>query len=177
MRHARLYLLPLAPLALASPAYATTYLSVEQAQALMFPQTLLTADFQTLTDAQVSAVEKFAGSRVINREVRAWRAASGGWFIIDGVFGKHELIGYAIALDAKGAIRQVEILDYRESYGGEVRMPAWRRQFVGKDDTASLTLDDDIKNISGATLSCNHITEGIKRLMAIYALVLAPHHS
>ncbi|MGH8505615.1 MAG: FMN-binding protein [Stenotrophobium sp.] len=172
---ARLFLLPLAPLALVSPAYATTYLSLAQAQALMFPQTLLTPDFITLSDAQVGAVEKIAGSRVINRELRAWRAADGGWFITDGVFGKHELIGYAIALDAKGTIRQVEILDYRESYGGEVRMPAWRRQFVGKDDQSSLTLDDDIKNISGATLSCTHLTEGIKRLMAIYATVLAPH--
>lgn len=174
---ARLFLLPLAPLAVVSPAYATTYLSVAQAQALMFPQTLLTPDFITLSDAQVSAVEKLAGSHVINRELRAWHAADGGWFITDGVFGKHELIGYAIALDAKGTIKQVEILEYRESYGGEVRMPAWRKQFVGKDEHSSLTMDDDIKNISGATLSCTHITEGIKRLMAIYATVLAPSSS
>lgn len=171
--NARLLLLPLAPLAVATPAWATTYLSVEQAQALMFPGTLLTPDFITLSDVQAQAIEKAAGSKLSNRNLRAWRAPDGGWFLVDGVIGKHELIGYAVALSADGTLRRVEILDYRESYGGEVRLPAWRQQFVGKKAGDAVTLDDDIKNISGATLSCRHVTEGVRRLLATYAVVLA----
>jgi Na+-transporting NADH:ubiquinone oxidoreductase subunit NqrC len=64
-------------------------------------------------------------------------------------------------------------MDYRESRGGEVRDPRWRAQFSGKSSGSALRLDSDIQNISGATLSCRHITEGIKRLLAIHAAALA----
>jgi Na+-transporting NADH:ubiquinone oxidoreductase subunit NqrC len=60
---------------------------------------------------------------------------------------------------------------YRESYGEQVRNPAWRAQFTGKRHGATLALTKDIKNISGATLSSSHITDGVKRLLATYALV------
>ena len=66
----------------------------------------------------------------------------------------------------------VEIMDYRETYGGEVRNPKWRAQFVGKANGAPLQLDKDIKNISGATLSSRHITEGVRRLLAFYEVAL-----
>jgi hypothetical protein len=35
-----------------------------------------------------------------------------------------------------------------------------------------LRLEEDIQNISGATLSCRHITEGVRRLLALYAAEL-----
>ena len=62
-------------------------------------------------------------------------------------------------------MKSIEILDYRETHGGEIRLAAWRRQFVGKTAQAPVKLDQDIKNISGATLSSKHITGGVKRLL------------
>lgn len=171
--NSRLLLIPLTAMAAVSPAYAVSYLSLDQAQALMFPGTLLTPVTKTLSAEQVSAVEKASGVKMASPQVQVWRSADGGWFLLDQVIGKHELISYALALDASGVIRQVEILDYRESYGGEIRVPAWRKQFVGKKSGAPLLLDDDIKNISGATLSCRHITEGIRKMLAVYATALA----
>jgi len=170
---ARLLLLPISPLALVAPAYAVTYLTVEQAQTLMFEGRLLTRDFRILSSAQIQAIESDSGVKVANEQLNAWRDAGGGWFLLDQVIGKHEFINYAVALDANGSIRQLEILDYHESYGGEVHLPAWRRQFVGKHHGAPLQLNGDIKNISGATLSCGHVTDGVRRLLATYALVLA----
>jgi hypothetical protein len=170
---ARLLLIPLSPLALCLPAYAVTYLTVEQAQTLMFDGALLTRDFRTLSPAQIQAIESDSGVKVANPQLSAWRDSDGGWFLLDQVIGKHEFINYAVALDARGAVRQLEILDYHESYGGEVHLPAWRRQFVGKQHGAPMQLNGDIKNISGATLSCGHVTDGVRRLLATYALVLA----
>jgi FMN-binding domain len=170
---ARLLLIPLSPLALWTPAYAVTYLTVEQAQTLMFEGRVLTRDTRTLSAEQMQAIEKDSGVKVANPQLNAWRDAAGGWFILDQVIGKHEFINYALALDATGAVRQLEILDYHESYGGEVHLPAWRRQFLGKQHGAAVQLNADIKNISGATLSCGHVTEGVRRLLATYALVLA----
>ncbi len=48
----------------------------------------------------------------------------------------------------------------------------WRAQFVGKTSKSTLKLDRDVKNISGATLSCRHITDGVKRLLAFYEIAL-----
>lgn len=171
--NSRLLMIPLATMAAVSPAYAVSYLSLDQAQALMFPGVLLTPASKALSSEQIASVEQASGVKVLSPVVQAWRSADGGWFLLDQVIGKHELISYALALDAKGVIRQVEILDYRESYGGEIRVPAWRKQFVGKKTGAPLQLDNDIKNISGATLSCRHITEGIRKMLAVYVTVLA----
>ena len=109
-------------------------------------------------------------------ELPAWRVEAGGklagWFLLDEVYGKHEFITYAVALDATGTVRGIEIMDYRETHGGEVRNAKWRAQFTGKRAGAPLRLDEDIQNISGATLSCKHIGDGVKRLLATYETVL-----
>jgi FMN-binding domain len=169
----RFSLIPAATVMLTVPAHATVYLTVEQAQAQMFPGTTLTAEFRTLTKAQISAIEKASDVNVREEKLQAWRASTGGWFIADEVVGKHEFIPFALALDKDGAVSGVEILEYREAYGDQVRDPAWRAQFLAKRTGAKLKLGDDIKNISGATLSSRHIADGVKRLLATYALVLA----
>jgi Na+-translocating ferredoxin:NAD+ oxidoreductase RnfG subunit len=92
-----------------------------------------------------------------------------GFVVIDEVIGKFELIGYAVGIALDGTIRQIEILSYRESHGFEIRLPAWRKQFVGKNAAAALRVGDDIANISGATLSCTHVTDGVRRIVAVVA--------
>ena len=82
------------------------------------------------------------------------------------------IITFAVGLTGSGAVKQIEIMEYRESYGGEVRDEKWRAQFIGKTSAAPLLLDRDIRNISGATLSSRHVTEGVRRLLALYEIVL-----
>jgi len=165
----------LAPAAvlIAPVAYATQYLTIEQAQELIFPgATSAQPEAVKISDEQRREIERRTGVSVRAREQRVWRVTEGGFFIVDEVLGKHEFITYATGLNADGSVRQIEILDYRESYGYEVRTPGWRRQFVGKRAADRLKLDDDIKNIGGATLSCRHITDGVKRLLAFYEVAL-----
>ncbi len=171
----RFFLLPTAVLTILMPAQAAVYLTVEQAQALMFPGQALTADFRTLTDAQADAIEKASDTNVRNRQLRVWRVSGGGWFIADEVVGKHDFIPFALAIDANGAVKSVEILEYREAYGGEVRNPKWLAQFTNKKNGDSIVDGDSIQNISGATLSSKHITDGVRRLLATYAIVLSGH--
>jgi len=158
--------------AIVASAYATSYLTVEQAQAAIFPGAKLVAAPLTLTDAQVREIEERSDLSVRNREPRVWRVDGGGFFIVDEVIGKHDFITYAIGLDADGAVRAIEIMDYREAYGYEIRNAAWRRQFAGKTAADPLQLDRDIRNIGGATLSCRHIADGVKRVLATYAVAL-----
>ncbi|WP_028081525.1 FMN-binding protein [Solimonas soli] len=167
------YLLPIALLA-SGAVQATTYLTVDQAQAQMLPGATLTQDFRQLTPAQIAAIRKDSGQSPLNDQLKAWRASDGSWFIVDEVVGKHEFITFAVTIDGGGAVRRVEVLDYREAYGSQVREAAWLAQFVGKKRGAPLALGDDIKNISGATLSSKHISDGVRRLLSTYAIVLAP---
>ena len=168
-----IWLIAPAALAASTSGYATVYFTVEQAQAVICPGATLTPVPITLTPAQRDAIEKTAGVRVRSAEVHAWRVKGGGWYLVDEVLGKHEFITYAVGLDAAGAVTHLEVLDYRETYGGDVRNEKWRAQFSGKTSRSPLKLDADIRNISGATLSSRHITDGVKRLLATYALVLA----
>jgi FMN-binding protein len=139
-----------APAALAVPvAHATVYLTIEQAQQALIP------------GASFTPFERPGREHL-------WRASTGGWFFVDQVLGKHELITYAVGLDPDGHVRGIEILEYRESHGGEIRKASWRAQFAGKSAADPLQLDRDIANISGATLSCRHVTDGVKRLLQIY---------
>jgi Na+-transporting NADH:ubiquinone oxidoreductase subunit C len=161
------------------PCYATTYLTIEQAQKLCFPDaTQFAPANMKLTREQMKAIEKDSGVRVRLDQQKVWRAQAGdkflGWVIQDEVLGKHEYITWVLALNPEGAVKQIEILDYRETYGYEIRDAKWRGQFSGKQHGAKLKLDADIKNVSGATLSCRHITDGVKRLLSFYDLVLKP---
>lgn len=163
-------LIPVA--AISTSAYATTYMTVAQAQDEMFPGVQLTRAFVTLTKEQTSAIEKKTGVNVRKPEVQLWKSADGGYFIVDEAIGKHEFFTIAVGLNADSSVRKIEILEYKESYGYEVRNEAWRKQFTGKTSTAALKLGDDIKNISGATLSCRHVTETVKRLLATYDIAV-----
>jgi len=171
--HGRFLLIPLASLAIVSPVHATVYLSVEQAQQLLFPGAQFVADRRAITAEQEKAIERASGINVRNRDLSVWRTSTGGWFIVDEVIGRHDNIPYALGLDADGTVKGIEILEYRESYGGQIREALWRAQFIGKRHGAGFTLKKDIQNISGATLSCRHIADGVKRLLATYAAVLA----
>jgi Na+-translocating ferredoxin:NAD+ oxidoreductase RnfG subunit len=165
------------PVLLASPAYAMQYLTVKQAQAALYPAgTQFLPQRIELDAGQLRAIEEASGQRVRETRPRVWKAMAGGraagWFFVDQVIGKHEFITYALALDAGGAVLGVEVMDYRETYGGEIRGAEWRRQFAGKRYGAPLRLGADIRHISGATLSCRNVTHGVKRLLALHALVL-----
>jgi len=168
--------LPAIALAAPGAAAATVYLTIDAAQQSLFPRGRFVPHPLAFTPEERKAIARRAGVVGYDKIQRVWEVRTGaeraGWFIVDRVIGKHEYITYAVALSSDGAVRGVEILDYRETYGGEVRNPKWREQFVGKRPGAELKLDRDIKNISGATLSSRHVADGVRRLLATYELML-----
>jgi len=173
--------LPFTILALsaAAPVFAKQYLSAEQAQKLMFPDAdAFRSQPLALDSAQMREVERLSGLPARSVQWRVVAALRGnellGYVVLDEVVGKFELISYAVGLNRDASVRQVEILTYSESHGGEVRLPAWRRQFVGKTAKGGgLEVGAGIANISGATLSCTHVTDGVRRIAAIGQVALA----
>lgn len=169
---------PLAGIAVAaaSNAFAVEYLTVEAAQRLMFPSaSRYVLERPGFTAEQLRAIDASTHASSQARQFLIFRAQADqallGRIYVDEVIGKSELITYAVAITADGAIKQVEILAYRESHGYEVRDPRWRAQFAGKRASSPVMAGDDIANISGATLSSRHVTDGVRRIVAIDALI------
>ena len=152
--------------------YAETFLTVQQAQEAIWQGQTLTPFTVKLSKEQRKSIRAASGTRVRNSEIKAWRTAAGDWFIFDQVIGKHENIDLAIGITHDGKVKDIEILTYRETYGGEIRNPKWLAQFFGKDYKEHLKLDKQIKNISGATLSCRNVTDGVNRLTHTWQQVL-----
>ena len=179
MNHLPRWLLPAAAagFAVTAPSYAVQYLSVAAAQKLCFPGADQFAQAHIKFEpAQIKAIEAATGQPQLLRGQEIWKAMKGGqllgYFIVDYVIGKHLVIDYAVALSPAGAVQRIEILEYRESYGGEIRSPDWRKQFVSKTPHSRFALNDGITNIGGATLSCRHVTEGVRRVLATYEVCL-----
>ncbi|MBC7575648.1 MAG: FMN-binding protein [Herminiimonas sp.] len=162
---------------LTAPAFATQYLTVEQAQRVLYPDATAFKDASIqLTTEQMRRIEALSGLPARSVQWRVFSAYKDsqllGHVVVDDVIGKYELIGYAVALSPQAVVQQIEILSYRESHGFEIRSPAWRKQFAGKTVQAGLQVGDGVANISGATLSCTHVTDGVRRIAAVAQVAL-----
>ena len=153
-------------------AHAKIYVSVEQAQKILIPNKVLTKTPIIITDDLQEKMRMASSIRHPFQGDRIWRASDGSWLVIDEVVGKHEMITYAVAMNSNGSISGIEILEYVESYGYEVAEAQWRKQFIGKTANDPIKLNQDIQNIGGATLSCKHLTDGVKRVAVLYELAL-----
>jgi hypothetical protein len=156
---------------------AAEYLTVEGAQKAVFPeadgfrQVLLSVGAE-----QRQAITQRAGMQPLHGALRLFKAMRGeelvGYLFIDEVIGRQDLITYALGIDAGGVLRTPEILAYRESHGGEVRARGWRQQFANRRGVEQLAFRTDIKNIAGATLSSEHLTQGVRWLVATWEVAL-----
>jgi hypothetical protein len=152
-------------------AYCEVYMNDQTAVATIFPHLVFKKSSVTLTSDERKTIEGLVNDDFRGNTLIMWRSDSGERVFIDQVLGKHEFITYAVGIDAQGAVKGIEILEYRESYGQKVRDESWRTQFVGKDVHSTVQINKDITNISGATLSSVHITKGVRRLIQTYDLV------
>jgi transcriptional regulator of nitric oxide reductase len=88
-----------------------------------------------------------------------------GFAVVRNVRGKDQPITFLVATDTTDRLRDIDILIYREPYGGEVAYDAWRKQFRGKTAKDRLEVGRDIRSISGATISVNSVTLGVRRAL------------
>ena len=143
----------------------------------LFPKIKMQKFQMELSPDQIIYLEKSLGQKIKNKKITFYKSKNNkNWIYIDQVLGKHEYITYALALynepKKEAKVKGIEILEYKESYGYEIANPNWKKIFTNKDVNSELTLDKDIPNITGATLSCNHVTKGVKRLLYTHELII-----
>lgn len=162
----------LTPVLIPYVAHSATFLDEQQAVSAIFPASEKMIKKQIfLNDEEIKKIEKASGETVRNKTLNCLVNSKKEIVFIDQVLGKHEFITYATGITKDATIKAIEIMEYRETYGQQVRNESWRKQFIGKTKKAPLKLKEDIVNISGATLSSSHIAAGVRRLLQTYEII------
>ena len=133
------------------------------AQAVAAPPPRVAASVQRIFGTGAIAAPVMVDSNTAYRVVRGDSVL--GFAVVRDVKGKDQPITFLVATDTADRLRDIDILVYREPYGGEVAYDAWRRQFRGKSTDHPLQVGRDIRTISGATISVNAVTLGVRKAL------------
>lgn len=90
-----------------------------------------------------------------------------GYAVICEEIGKHRPITFIVSAAPDGKVLDVAIMSYREPVGGEIRQEKFLDQFSGKNLRNPILQYRDIHNISGATLSVQALSRGVRKALAV----------
>ena len=139
-----------------------------------------TADEQrTLSAPQRARLEQQLGRRLEGDEfavTRVYDAAGAlrGYAVVTEEVGKYRPITFMVGATPEFAVRDVAVMIYRESRGGDVKRRRFLNQYRGKSGRDPIDVNRDIINISGATISVRSMNAGVKRVLAALAMVYGP---
>ncbi|PCH61729.1 MAG: FMN-binding protein [SAR86 cluster bacterium] len=109
------------------------------------------SDTVWLTGELRDQVEDILGHKPGFMRLRYWGDATRSAWVVDEI-GKLEPITIGVVVKAN-QIEEVQVLEFRESRGWEIKHDFFTRQFTGVAIEASHKLNQRIDGISGATLS------------------------
>jgi thiamine biosynthesis lipoprotein len=158
---------------------AQTFLTLEQAPKAVFPE----ADSFERRKITSTAELRAEVLRLVGRKPSIWEpfyyayvARRGGeiigYAIVCEEIGRDRPITYIVAATPGGEVKDVAVMTYRETRGGEVRYPAFTRQFKGKSLRNPIQGQGDIRNITGATLSVRAMATGVRKALAVIQLTV-----
>jgi transcriptional regulator of nitric oxide reductase len=171
-------LLVAAALAVAPSAlvHAKVFHSRAEALKLAFPEADRIEDEAILLgDEQASEIERLAKSQLESRLVRLYTGYRGaellGYAFIDVHNVRTLPEAFLVVLTPEGEVRTLRVLAFHEplEYMPSAR---WYQQFEQKNIATPLRLGNDVHGIVGATLSARATTEGVRRALALYQVVV-----
>jgi hypothetical protein len=162
----------------AEPARAKLFHSQEEALALAFPDAdRITKKVHILSDGEVTAIESMARSHVETRLVAIYTAYRDGELVgyahIDVHTVRTKPEGFMVVLRPDGSVDDVEILAFYEPLE-YLPTSSWYDRFTGKAREDRLRVGRDVDAVTGATLSARAATEGVRRMLAYYQVLLGP---
>lgn len=161
---------------LAHSAQAKVFLAKDEALALAFPGAERIEDrVFILTDAQKAEVERRAHAPL---ETHLWTIYVGwksdqvlGYAIIDSHTVRTLPETFMAVIDPKGTLRRVEVLAFHEP-PEYLPTDRWVAQFAGRGLDDDLKLGAGVQGITGATLSAQAMTTGVRRVLALFAVLV-----
>lgn len=156
---------------------ASVYHSEEEALAIAFPEaTEITRETHVLGDAARARVAERSGvparkHLVVFHAARREGELLGRAVLLEEI-AKSLPFRFLVAIRPDGSVDQVLVLTYREPQGEEIRHESFRRQYRGKSLADPIRRGRDIRNITGATISVDSLSRGVRRALALHAVVL-----
>jgi thiamine biosynthesis lipoprotein len=166
----------------APSAQANEYLTQEKALELAFPGAdLITPQTVLLTKEQREQIGKMTQQTAVTPKfdyhTGLAKGVTQGYAVFGDASSKSDPFSYMLVLAPDCSIRMVEILTYSGIRGHEVRQKGFLNQFKGKTAQDKIQLRSDIKNMAGATISCQSLTDSIRQRMAYISVLLPPQTS
>ncbi len=165
------------PLVLAARgAHAKVFLAKDEALALAFPASDRVEDrVVILSDEQKREIERRARAPL---ESQLWTIHVGwkgeqitGYAVIDSHIVRTLPETFMVVIDPKGSLVRVEVLAFHEP-PEYLPTERWIGQFNGRALDDDLKLGAGIQGITGATLSAQAMTAGVRRALALVAVVI-----
>jgi len=151
---------------------AQVFLTEDQALRSLFGNCRIERREKALTDEDRQALSKATGLRFPESSftflVAERNGATIGYSLVMNEIGKSEPITFMVAMSPEHRVVDVLVMVFRESRGAEIREKRFLRQFQGKKSADPITINSDIVNYSGATLSSKAITRGVKRALGLF---------
>lgn len=160
----------------ASRAHAKVFLAKDEALALAFPGNDRVEERTfILTDAQKAEVEKRAHAPL---DSQLWTIYVGwkdgtvqGYALIDTHTVRTLPETVMAVLDPKGTLEKVEVLAFHEP-PEYLPTDRWVAQFAGRALDDDLKIGGGVQGITGATLSAQAMTAGVRRVLALFAVLV-----
>ncbi len=153
--------------------YTTSYLTKHEALKTVFPSaTRVVREDLTLSPRERDDVEKLLGSRLRKDAFTVYLGVTesgelDGYAVVQEEIGKFKLITFIVGVEPSGKVRRVAVMVYREARGGEVAQRRFLVQYQGKTVDAAFSINRDIINITGATMSVSSMNAGVKKVLAV----------
>lgn len=176
----RLALLALVLLGARTARAQEVLLTEPQALREIFPEAAATSvELRAIAPALRQDLEKRLGRRIDDDTVRVLRVSDSagrarGYAVVTEEIGKYRPITFMVGVTPELTVRDVAVMVYRESRGGDVKRKRFLTQYRGKRSSDPIDVNRDIINISGATISVRSLNAGVKRVLAELTALYGP---
>ena len=156
---------------------ARVYLTPEEALEIAFPHAdAVERKLEIVLPDKKARIEELSHAGKVSRIFRYYagiqNGAPVGYAVIADASGKNRSFTFLLVVGPTGSVKMVEILSYHDTHGMEVRQGWFREQYKGKTVADPIRLNEDIRNVSGATLSCRALTEGVRIALASLTIMV-----
>ena len=174
-------IMPMTAVAVAGQA-PTVYLTLDQAPKSIFPD----ADIERKELPSTPAFQSALKTKLGRLQPTMWEAsyptftarkdgALVGYAVVVQEIGKHDPFTLIVSVDPAFKVRDVALMVYRETRGGEIAQRRFLAQYKGKRAADPIQLDRDIVGISGATLSVQGANRAVHKAIAVLELAYRPN--
>ncbi len=167
-------------------SYAVRILDKEEALERVFGSDVkVTIETKQLNGNKLSIIKKRLGGKLVHfqkgsKSARVNSATKVDFYvvkkdgkklgvaIIDVEPGKWGPVEFIIGLNGSGIVKRVEVMAYKEKRGRPIARRNFMRQYEGKTSKDPIRIRDDIRGISGATISSRSASFAVRKAIVLY---------